>query len=106
MKIYKRKGFTLVELVLVISVGLAISFLSFQQMLQKQENILASGAGQQIKQIGDSLNSYIAVHYDKLSILTNADGSPSDPGPRTCLPAGNCTISIQTLINEGALTVD
>ena len=103
MKIYKRKGFTLVELVLVISVGLAISFLSFQQMLQKQENILASGAGQQIKQIGDSLNSYIAVHYDKLSILTNADGSPSDPGPRTCLPAGNCTISIQTLINEGLL---
>ena len=103
MKIYKRKGFTLVELVLVISVGLTISFLSFQQMLQKQEDVLASGAGQQIKQIGDSLNSYIAVHYDKLSSLTNADGSSSDPGPRTCLPAGNCTISVQTLINEGLL---
>ena len=99
-----KKGFTLIELILVISVGLSISFLSFQQMVKSQEDIQAKAVGEQIKQIGNSVNSYIAVHYDKLSSLSNSDGSTLDPGPRTCVAAtSSCTITIPTLVNEGLL---
>ena len=104
-KIIKQNiGFTLIELILVISVGLTISFLSFQQMVRSQENTQAKAVGEQIKQIGNSVNSYIAVHYDKLSSLSNSDGSTLDPGPRTCVAAtSSCTITIPTLVNEGLL---
>ena len=104
-KIIKQNiGFTLIELILVISVGLTISFLSFQQMVRSQENTQAKAVGEQIKQIGNSVNSYIAVHYDKLSSLSNSDGSTLDPGPRTCVAAtSSCTITISTLVNEGLL---
>ena len=99
-----NKGFTLIELILVISIGLSISFLSFQQMVKSQEDKQAKAVGEQIKQIGNSINSYISVHYDKLSSLSNADGSTLDPGPRTCTTGNStCNISIQTLINEGLL---
>ena len=99
-----RYGFSLIELILVLGIGSAITFLSFQQMLRKQEGILAKSTGEQIKQIGNSVNSYIAVHYDKLSTLQNADGTTLDPGPRTCTTGNSiCNISIQTLMNEGLL---
>ena len=101
---YISKGFTLIELILVVSVGLAITFLSFQDMLKKHEQIQAISAGEQIKQIGNSVNSYITVHYDKISALNNSAGNTNDPGPRTCdSSTSTCSISIQTLINEGLL---
>lgn len=104
---FKRKnltGFTLVELVLVISVGLMMSFFAFQQMVQKQDDKTAESVGQQLKKIGESVNSYIVTRYEPLSSLSNSTGSTSDPGPRTCSTATNsCTITIQTLINEGML---
>jgi competence protein ComGC len=99
-----NKGFTFIELILVISIGITITFISFQQMLKNHENNQAKIAGEQIKQIGNSVNSYIAVHYDKLSSLSNSDGSTLDPGPRTCnIINPVCYITIQTLINEGLL---
>ena len=100
----KNKGFTLIELILVISIGSLISFLSFQSLIKDQEKIMAKASGQQLSDIGNAVNSYIAVHYDKLSALTNATGVTSDPGPRTCVSATQiCTITTQTLINEGIL---
>ena len=102
---YKNKGFTLIELILVISLGITITFMTFQSMIKEQENKTAEIAGQQIKQLGNSVNSYIAVHYDKLSTLQNADGTTTDPGPRNCVTTtSTCSISIQTLINEGLLS--
>lgn len=53
---FKRKnltGFTLVELVLVISVGLMMSFFAFQQMVQKQDDKTAESVGQQLKKLGN-----------------------------------------------------
>lgn len=103
-KILKRRGFTLIELVLVISIGLAMSFISFQKFLEQQDTVSAKVAGEQIKQVGDSVNSYIAVHYDKLSALTNSDNTISDKGPRTCSTTTmSCSITVQTLVNEGLL---
>ena len=99
-----NKGFTLIELMLVISVGLAITFASFQQMLRINEDNQAKIIGEQIKQVGNSVNSYIAVHYDKLSSLQDSNGSTQDLGPRTCgISTSTCSITIKTLINEGLL---
>lgn len=100
----QRKGFSLLELMMVLAVASAISFMKFQELKQNQEGIQASAVGQQIKQIGEAVNGYINIRYDKLSTLTNASTGPTDPGPRTCSTATNtCTISYQTLINEGLL---
>lgn len=99
-----KKGFTLIELTLVIAIGVVISFMSFQKMISDHENTQAKSAGQQIKKIGDSVNSYIVNHYDKLSTLSNSDGSSTDTGPRLCVTSTNtCNITIQTLINDGLL---
>lgn len=106
MQLFKNasKAFTLIELVLVISVGLTMSFLAFQKMISEHENTQAKLAGQQIKKIGESVNSYIVNHYDKLSTLSNSNGTAIDQGPRTCVTTTNtCSITIQTLINDGLL---
>ncbi|GKV84827.1 hypothetical protein PEC301296_11390 [Pectobacterium carotovorum subsp. carotovorum] len=102
MKKQFKKGFSLLELVLVLGVGATMGLIKFQDMKSEQENILASAVGQQIKQVGEAVNGYINIRYDKLSTLSNAAGNGSDPGPRTC--SGNiCEITYTTLINEGLL---
>ena len=102
MKKQFKKGFSLLELVLVLGVGATVSFIKFQDMKSDQENILASAVGQQIKQVGEAVNGYINIRYDKLSTLSNAAGNGSDPGPRTC-SGSVCEITYITLINEGLL---
>jgi len=100
----KSKGFTLLELVLVLGVGASITFMKFQDMVNEQEYTQAQLAGEQIKQLGEAVNKYISIRYDKISTLANAAGTGTDPGPRTCLSATNvCAITYQTLINEGLL---
>lgn len=98
----KKKGFTLLELVLVLGVGAAVSFIKFQDLKNEQESIVAEATGQQIRQIGEAVNRYISIRYDKLSTLSAAAGNGMDPGPRTCSTSG-CQITYQTLINEGLL---
>ncbi|EMV7143284.1 shufflon system plasmid conjugative transfer pilus tip adhesin PilV [Enterobacter hormaechei subsp. xiangfangensis] len=103
--IKSKKGFSLLELILVLGIASAVSFMKFQDLKQQQENIQADAVGQQIKQVGDAVNGYINIRYDKLSTLTSVSSSAgTDPGPRTCSTADNtCTITYQTLINEGLL---
>ncbi|QWT41732.1 shufflon system plasmid conjugative transfer pilus tip adhesin PilV [Dickeya dadantii] len=102
MKKQNDKGFSLLELVLVLGVGSAMAFVRFQDMKNEQENVIAKAVGQQIKQMGDAVNGYINIRYDKLSTLTASSSQSSDPGPRTCNSIG-CEITYQTLINEGLL---
>ena len=59
--IRKKNGFTLIELILVISIAAAMSFLSFQKFMQEQEISQANAAGEQLKKVGDAVNSYVAV---------------------------------------------
>jgi len=100
----KSKGFTLLELVLVLGVGASITFMKFQDMVNDQEYTQARLAGEQIKQLGEAVNKYISIRYDKISTLTNAAGTGIDPGPRTCSSTTNvCAITYQTLVNEGLL---
>lgn len=101
---FKNKGFTLLELVLVLGVGASITFMKFQDMVNDQEYTQAKLAGEQIKQLGEAVNKYISIRYDKISTLANAAGTGSDPGPRTCSSTTNvCAITYQTLVNEGLL---
>ena len=97
-----KKGFSLLELTLVLGVGTIVAFMKFQDMKNEQESILAYAVGQQMKQIGEAVNGYINIRYDKLSTLSNAAGTGTDPGPRTC-SGSVCEITYQTLINEGLL---
>lgn len=104
MKKQNKKGFSLLELILVLSVGSIMAFIKFQDMKNNQENMMADTVGNQIKQIGEAVNRYISIHYDKLSTLSSSSSQSSDPGPRTCSSNG-CEITYQTLVNEGFLPV-
>ena len=97
-----KKGFSLLELTLVLGVGTMVAFMNFQDMKNEQETIMANAVGQQMKQVGEAVNGYINIRYDKLSTLSNAAGTGTDPGPRTC-SGSVCEITYQTLINEGLL---
>ena len=96
------RGFSLLELTLVLGVGTMVAFMKFQDMRNEQEAIVARSVGQQMKQMGEAVNKYISIRYDKLATLSNAAGNGTDPGPRTCTTSG-CDITYQTLINEGLL---
>ncbi len=96
------RGFSLLELILVLGVGTMVAFMKFQDMRNEQEAIVARSVGQQMKQMGEAVNKYISIRYDKLATLSNAAGNGTDPGPRTCTTSG-CDITYQTLINEGLL---
>lgn len=102
MKMKIKKGFSLLELTLVLGVGTMVAFMKFQDMKTEQENVMAKAVGQQMKQIGEAVNGYINIRYDKLSTLTSSSSQSSDPGPRDCNASG-CEITYQTLINEGLL---
>lgn len=97
-----KKGFSLLEITLVLGIGAAMAFMKFQDMKSDQENIIANTVGSQMKQMGEAINSYISVRYDKLSTLSSSSSQTSDPGPRTCSASG-CEITYQTLVNEGLL---
>lgn len=102
MKTINKKGFSLLEITLVLGIGTAMAFMKFQDMKKDQENIMANTVGQQMKQMGEAVNHYISIRYDKLSTLTSSSSQTSDPGPRTC-SANGCEITYQTLLNEGLL---
>ncbi|HHB8972597.1 TPA: shufflon system plasmid conjugative transfer pilus tip adhesin PilV [Klebsiella pneumoniae] len=99
-----KRGFSLLELVLVLGVGSAITFMKFQEMKSMQEQVLARTLGEQIRQIGNAVNEYVSIRYDKISTMENAAGTGADPGPRDCAN-DICEISYKTLINEGLLPV-
>lgn len=96
----KKKGFTLMEVTIVLGIGTLIAFMKFQDMRNNKEAVLADNVGTQIKQLLQAVNRYISIRYDKISTLSSSNNQTSDPGPRTCT-ANGCEITYQTLINEG-----
>ncbi len=97
-----KKGFSLLELILALGIGSAITFIKFQDMKSAQDDLLASTAGAQMKQLGEAVNGYISMRYDKLSTLSSSSHQGNDPGPRTC-GTSECEITYSTLVNEGLL---
>ncbi|ELY9224180.1 prepilin-type N-terminal cleavage/methylation domain-containing protein, partial [Salmonella enterica] len=47
----KKKGFTLLEVTIVLGIGTLIAFMKFQDMRKNQEAVLADNVGTQIKQL-------------------------------------------------------
>lgn len=102
-----KRGFTLIELILVVTIGLSITFLTFQNMLKNQEATQAKHMGEQITQIANAANLYITNHYDLISSMKNSSGTLLDPGPRTCFTSSlNCIITVKTLVNSGLLPLN
>lgn len=98
----RTKGFTLLELMLVLSVGAMITLLTFQGMKRENEAVQARAVGDEMRIVGTAVNNYISARYTQITQLTTAPGTTDDPGPRTC--AGSvCTITVTTLVNEGML---
>ena len=56
-----KKGFSLLELILVLGVGTMVAFMKFQDMKNEQEQILANAVGQQMKQIGEEQSTVISI---------------------------------------------
>lgn len=78
MKKQNKKGFSLLELVLVLGVGSMMAFMRFQDMKNEQDTVIAKAVGQQMKQMGEAVNGYINIRYDKLSTLTASSSQSSD----------------------------
>lgn len=66
------------ELILALGIGSAIALIKFQDMKVEQEDLVAKTAGEQIKQLGEAVNGYISMRYDKLSTLTSSSNQSSD----------------------------
>lgn len=102
----RQGGFSLLEVLLAVTVAMVLSALQLNQLRQNTEYAQADAVGQQLKTVGSALNSYITLRYTQLSALTSvtAPGTASDPGPRTCNAAtGICVVTAQTLVASGLL---
>lgn len=53
----KKKGFTLLEVTIVLGIGTLIAFMKFQDMRNNQEAVLADNVGTQIKQLEKRLTA-------------------------------------------------
>ncbi|RWZ21607.1 type II secretion system protein [Escherichia coli] len=53
----KKKGFTLLEVTIVLGIGTLIAFMKFQDMRNDQEAVLADNVGTQIKQLGEAVTA-------------------------------------------------
>lgn len=86
----KNKGFTLLELILVLGIG-SMAFVGFIQMEQKrQENLSSENAGGQLYEVGQALAQYINLNNSVL---------------QTAVPPGNVTtITLAVMQASGTTT--
>lgn len=120
----QQSGFGLLEVLLAVGLTLLIGALSIDAIRTSGENHQAEAAGEQLKGVGQALNTYVAMRYDKIVTLTNIGGScpdinnttditmqgdGNDPGPRCCTGSATdpdgalCTINSDTLRRNGLL---
>lgn len=101
-----QKGFSLLEVLLAVTIAISLGSLQLSQMKRETENIQARAVGEQLKMVGTALNSYVALHYNQIVNMTDAaaPGTADDPGPRTCDTATNiCRVTSDTLRRNGLL---
>ena len=110
----QQGGFSLIDVLLALGVVILISGITLTGIRRNTESKQAEAAGEQIKMLGNALNTYISMRYELLSSHDpGADdvgepGTAPDPGPRTCVwvnsPANTvkmCTITSETLRRSG-----
>ena len=107
-KIPRQSGFTLVELILTMSIMIILGVMAISKIKRDNEDIVAKAAGEQMRTVADALDSYISRRYFQLQNVQSspADRYPGDgdapAGGRVC-DASGCTITIGTLRYEGML---
>lgn len=101
-----QKGFSLLEVLLAVSIAIALGSMQLGKIKRETESIQAKAVGEQLRMVGGALNDYVALHYNNLVDLTSvtAPGTAGDPGPRTCnAGTGICTVTSDTLRRNGLL---
>jgi hypothetical protein len=119
----RQAGLSLLEVLLALTISLGAGALYVDQIRSSTEGKQASATGQQLKEVGNALNTYVAMRFDKLVVLSNVgnscpdinntgditmQGTGDDPGPRCCtgsVAAGNaiCQVNSDTLRRNGLL---
>lgn len=89
---YLKKGFSLIEMMLVLVVISTIAVIKTQEIKSDEENRVAGIAAEQIKKVAQATNAYISLNYKELADL-NSQGV----GGLNCQASGTCTITIDTL---------
>lgn len=106
--IHRQSGFSLLEVMLAVTVAIALGGLHLTQIRQEVEDLQAKAVGQQLQTVGKALDTYIAMQYSQITAGTNVTGvgTASDPGPRTCTAVSGghmCRITTDTLRGRGLL---
>lgn len=114
MNLKQQKGFSLLEVLLAVTIAIALGSMQLGQIKRETESLQLKAVGEQLSMVGKALNSYVALQYHNITAGTNvvAPGSADDPGPRTCTsqidpsnsqPIIMCTITSDTLRRSGLL---
>lgn len=117
----RQAGLGLLEVLLAITVSLVIGAIAADQLRSSNDTKQAQAAGDQLRSVGNALNTYLALRYDQIVNLTNVGnscpainntsdismmGTANDPGPRCCTQVGGvgyCLVNSDTLRRNGLL---
>ena len=92
----KNKGFTLVEILLVIGVIMIMSIIKVRDINEETQNVQAQVLADQIKTVESATNAYLVLKYNDISTLSSTSA--------TC-NSGNstCNITLDTLRDNALL---
>ena len=96
MRYQKLKGFTLIEILLVIGVILVMSILKVRDINAENENLQAKMLAGQVQTVAEATNAFLVLKYNELSNLSSS-GVSCNTGNSTC------NITLQNLTDNALL---
>lgn len=89
-----QKGFTLIEILLVIAILLAIGVMEMKREVAKSNEIVATAVGKQLALVGQAVDKYMVAKTNLLQTMTD---------PNCDSTGAYCTLNVAALISEGFL---
>ena len=96
MKRYRKIGFTLIEILLVIGVIMIMSIIKVRDINSETEDIQAKMLAGQIQTVAEATNAFLVLKYNELSTL-------SSPGVSCNTGSNTCNITLQNLSDNALL---